>query len=157
MNAGHPTGERLNAYLLEDLDIAERRQVRAHLQACAKCRDTVEKLEVALTAYRDADPGGVDDAALGRLLIARPAPRAPGRRWATVAMAAAAATVIFLGGFWTGQRGAARPVTQGPMPEPNATTDVVRHQPDRNPPTVTFAVADADLLGGLAPRDTTWN
>lgn len=154
MSERHPTGEQLNAYLLDELGPPERRELRAHLDACAACRAATEALAVPLAAYRAGAPAPADEMALGRLL-ARAATRSAARpRWIAVAAAAAAAVMIFLGGFWAGRSDASRAVS---APAQGGSPVAVRARFDREPPPLTFAAADADLLGGLAPRDTTWN
>ena len=152
MSDRHPTTEQLDAYLLDELDPGARRKVAAHLADCASCRDEVARLEFALAAYRDTEAPAVDEAALDRLRTAARSRRRERPRWVSAALAAAAASVIFLGGFWTGRE------TVAPLqPAPATIPELSRYQPDRDPPAVTFATADADLLQGLAVRDTTWN
>ena len=161
MKDRHPTGERLAAYLLDELASAEREAVAGHLRDCQDCRAAASSLEAALAAYRTEDPGAADEAALERLLRAarttRPARAAPPRpRWAAVALSAAVAVVIFLGGFWAGQQ-SGRDGPRSARPDEAAEPAGEPRPVDREPPSLRFAAADADLLGGLAARDTTWN
>src|SRR5689334_14718825 len=41
----HPSGERLRAFVVNELEPAERALVRNHLRCCMVCRDAVRKLE----------------------------------------------------------------------------------------------------------------
>ena len=157
MSATHPTAEQLNAYLLDELDPAARRDVAAHLAGCADCREAVSRLEATLATYRDAEPTAADEAALGRLLAAARPGRRERPRWAAVAVAATAAVVIFLGGFWAGRSDVGRSPLAPAQLVPPAASQATHNRLDREPPTVTFAVADSDLLRGLAAQDTTWN
>ncbi|MDY0108392.1 MAG: zf-HC2 domain-containing protein [Candidatus Krumholzibacteria bacterium] len=169
MNDRHPIPERLDAYVLEELEDAARRDVAAHLDDCATCRETVAALQAALAAYRSVEPAPLAERTLDRLLLLQRAQGAPARAqrrrlFANVAVAAAVAGVIFVGGFRAGlaARDARSPAPEllgapartgapAPSAEPRAPASF------GTPLRVTFAVAHVDRLGSPAIQDTTWN
>ncbi len=169
MNGQHPSPGRLDAYLLADLDEASRQEVEAHLQECQSCREQIASLQSALAAYQHTEPALAAEAALDRLLdvqrIRNSRPRiTKSRRVVHAAVAAAAAAVIFLGGFWTGRSqdtlrgiGLVAPAIPAPADQPRRPAIDPPPLLDQTPPPVVFAVADLDRLGRPAFRDTTWN
>lgn len=52
----HPHGEHLSAYLDAMLDVAQMRQVAAHLSACASCRAALESMQETRTLLRAMPP-----------------------------------------------------------------------------------------------------
>jgi hypothetical protein len=56
MNDSHPTIDRLNEYLDEDLDPRERRRIDGHLSSCDECRRAVEALTAIVRAAGELAP-----------------------------------------------------------------------------------------------------
>ena len=155
MSGSHPSPELLDAFLLDELDDPSHREIEAHLRSCSTCREQAEQLQAALGAYRHAELEAADERGLQRLLAARGDRRLPRWRWPQFAAAAVAALIIFMGGFWTGRGGSVARADE--PPRITAAPPRVHSRPDHEPPAVTFAVAEADRIHGLASPDSTWN
>jgi hypothetical protein len=56
MNEQHPSIDRLNEYLDQDLDSRERRRIDAHLAGCDECRKTVQDLTAIVRAAGELAP-----------------------------------------------------------------------------------------------------
>ena len=161
MNDSHPGQDRLDAYLLDELDATEREAIGAHLRGCESCRKAVAAMERALAAYRNAGPDEAPARVLDGLLATQGA-RAPRRiaearsgfrRPGSLLAASVAAVAIFLSGFWLGQR-------QPAVATGIATGDTLvalRTSSRRVPPRITFNATAADHLRGVAFRDSSPN
>ena len=157
MTTPHPDRGLFDAYLLDDLDPAARREVADHLAGCASCRAELSALSAPLDAYRDAAPGAAPAGLLHALLAAQQAATAArSRRRRVAALRALAATaagaILFVTGYWCGRRPSASPATppERAIAAPAATAP-------RAEPKIVFVSVDPDQLGGLALRDTTVN
>jgi anti-sigma factor RsiW len=154
----HPAQDRLNAYLLDELDDAVRNEVETHLQNCARCREKIAPLNDALKAYRTSEHAPPPDRILSSLRSVQTALRpADSQRviWRPVSALAAcvAAAVIFLGGYWLGQANS----LPRPAGEARHTVTGDRRHLRGDPPKITFNATAADRLQGVAFPDSTPN
>lgn len=93
------------AYVNGELTPLQRRQVEAHMDECAACRQTVQATRKTLATLRTLTPvepaGALTPEILAHLCLAQPHPCAWRiSRWPRIAAAAAAAAVLFVG-IWT--------------------------------------------------------
>jgi len=129
-----PTREELVDFFLEDLASAEsRREIEAHVQGCATCREILGDLERGTAALEQADPLGQP--------LATPTAAGPGWRdairaflrpaaWPAWSLVASAAAVIFALGFVL--RPILWPTREGPLVGPVAQLEkpALPRQPD---------------------------
>ncbi len=96
----------LTAMIDDELDVADRTAVAAHLRSCAGCREEAEQVRslkqaLARTLGGDRAPAGFSDRVLAELrneASVAPAPRSAAQRWVgPLAAAAAIAFVLFVG------------------------------------------------------------
>lgn len=98
---GCPSPDELSRYFLGESEAADRRRLEAHLEACARCRETVAEMERGYTILARADPLGARETALvvpwweRFRVILRPIPR-PAWALATVAVGLAFVAGLFL-------------------------------------------------------------
>jgi chromatin segregation and condensation protein Rec8/ScpA/Scc1 (kleisin family) len=114
------------AHLYDELEAEEQRRLAAHLERCADCRTTLDRLRASHQLLQEAAPA---DPATPRVVVLRPRPLAS-NMWAFAA-GAAAALLLFAAGFWAGPRWTRPP--SGPVAaqhpaQPAAETDAELQQ-----------------------------
>ncbi|HET9732021.1 MAG TPA: anti-sigma factor [Acidimicrobiales bacterium] len=117
----HPPGEQLSALLDGEMGPADAAALRAHIASCASCREAMASVETARGALRAlplvAPPDGLTTRVAGRI-------RAVARRWARVAVVAAALTAVVV--FVAAPDTEVAPATASPGGDPAGRVDLDR-------------------------------
>jgi len=162
MSEQHLVDDVLIAYLLDELDPSDRRDVESHVAACAACGETIRRMDAAMARFRESALPDPPARVLMQLIEAQARNRKSSwaRPWWRSPIPAAAAvfiqTAIFLTGFWIGHHSAPAPGSSKIDGETLRGGSLLRHQrslPGHPPMDVWFTSSDTAVAAWLLPRN----